>query len=333
LDSPADRWVGGVGAPGRARPLARAEPDGHWLRMKSYLVITNPSSGRGGGLRRTEALRTHLSEEGRVEVVETTHRGHATELAANHADQVDRVIAVGGDGTLNEVLCGLMSTGREADHLPELGFLPSGTANAAVRAFGFGSDPAEVSKRLVDARASPVDVGMVEYDGRERAFLLWFGAGYDAVVIRALNEKRTGLMGVSGLLGAAPNVVSALARYDAPLIEAEVDGSPLDDCSTVVISNVQEIAFRGVLAEGADPGDGALDVVGVPRAHLLRLLALGLRMFTSSLSSAEAVEHRLAQRVTLRSDGQVPFQLDGEPVGTLPAVVRVRRGAIRLLRT
>ena len=68
----------------------------------------------------------------RVEVVETTHRGHATELAANHADQVDRVIAVGGDGTLNEVLCGLMSTGREADHLPELGFLPSGTANAAV---------------------------------------------------------------------------------------------------------------------------------------------------------------------------------------------------------
>ncbi len=316
------------GAGSRAAP-----PQSQKDVMPSYLLIANPSSGRGQGRRRAEALRSALPDAGRVEVVETTHRGAATELAAKHAHEVDRLIAVGGDGTLNEVLCGLMRTGREAHDLPELGFLPSGTANAAARAFGLASDPAVVGRSLARAVSRPVDVGVVSHAGGERAFLLWFGAGYDAVVIRALNETRTGLMGMSGLLGKAPRVVSALAGYGAPRIDAEVEGSSFGIWSSVVVTNVKEIAFGGVLAQDADPFDGQFDVVGIPQAGVPGLVRLVARMLTSSLAGAEGVRHRTATRVALRSEGEVPFHLDGEPVGILPAVATLRCGAVRFLKT
>lgn len=301
--------------------------------MPSYLLIVNPSSGRGRSRRRADVLRAALSDEGNVEVVETTRRGAATELAAEHASEVDRMIAVGGDGTLNEVVCGLMSTGLEAHDLPELGFLPSGTANAAVRAFGLASDPAAAGRSFPSAVSRPVDVGIVSHSGGERAFLLWFGAGYDAVVIRTLNETRTGLMGLSGLLGNAPRVASALAGYAAPRIEAEVDGAPFGDWSSFVVANVKEIAFGGVLADEADPFDGQLDVVGIPHTGAPGVVRLAARMLTSGLSGAKGVRHQTARRVELRSEGEVPFQLDGEPVGTLPAVATLRSGAVRLLKT
>ena len=301
--------------------------------MPNYLLIANPASGRGQGRRRAEALRSALSDAARVEVVETTHRGAATELAATHASEFDRVIAVGGDGTLNEVVCGLIQTRLEAQDLPELGFLPSGTANAAVRAFGLASDPAVVGKALAQAVAQPGDVGVVSHAGGERAFLLWFGAGYDAVVIRALNETRTGLMGVSGLLGNTPRVVSALASYSAPPVDVQVEGSPFGTWYGVVVANVKDIAFGGVLVKDADPFDGHLDVLGIPQVGVPGLLGLAARTLTSSLTKAKGVRHRPATRVALTSEGEVLFHLDGEPVGTLPAVATLRSGAVRFLRT
>ena len=202
-----------------------------------------------------------------------------------------------------------------------------------MRAFGLASDPGAVGRSLERATSRPVDVGVVSHVGGERAFLLWFGAGYDAVVIRTLNETRSGLMGLSGLLGNAPRVVSALVGYPAPRIEAEVDGAPFGNWSSFVVANVKEIAFGGVIAEQADPFDGQLDVVGIPHTRAPGLMRLATRMFTSGLSGAKGVRHRTATRVALRSQGEVPFHLDGEPVGILPAVATLRGGAVRFLKT
>jgi diacylglycerol kinase family enzyme len=246
---------------------------------------------------------------------------------------VDRIIAVGGDGTLNEVLNGLVGTGHCAQRLPELGFLPAGTANAAIRAFGFTADPGAVARSLPEADSRRVDVGVVKFDDGERAFLLWFGAGFDAVVIDALNTSRTGPMGLAGLLRKSPQVVGALGRYAAPKIEMEVDGSSFGVASSVIMANVREMAFGAVVAEMADPFDGRLDVVAVPPGSRLDLVRFGWSMMTSSLSQARGVRQTLGKRIRLVSDGKVPFQLDGEPVGALPASVRLEKGAVRLLLT
>lgn len=301
--------------------------------MTSYLLIVNPASGKGRARHRAELLGNGLSDHAQVEVVETHRRGSAAEIATARAAEVERIIAVGGDGTLNEVLSGLMALERPAEALPELGFLPSGTANAAVRAFGFGSDPGIVAKSLANVNVRPVDVGVVSYAGGMRPFILWFGAGFDAVIIDALNTSRTGLMGIAGLVRNVPHVLGAVGRYPAPAIEIEVDGSGFGDASSVVLPNVAEVAFRGIIAEFADPFDGQLDVVAIPAVSKARLARLGLSMLTSSLHRARGVRHTRGNRIRLRSEGEVPFQLDGEPVGTLPVDVWLKCGAVRLLLT
>jgi len=301
--------------------------------VTSYLLIVNPASGRGRARVRGEALQRGLAKSWPVEVAETGHPGAAAEIAARRAGEVDRIIAVGGDGTLNEVLSGLMGSGIPFPELPELGFLPAGTGNAAIRAFGFSSDPGEVARSLPEAESRPVDVGIVSYEGGERPFLLWFGAGFDAVVMEALNTSRTGMMGVSGLLLRLPRFLGALGRYAAPRIDMEVDGSSFGVASSVILANVKEVAFGGVVAETADPFDGVLDVVAAPPGSRLNIVRLGFHMLTSSLRRAHGVRHSMGTRVRLDSDSRVPFQLDGEAVGQLPATVRLERGAVRLLLT
>jgi diacylglycerol kinase (ATP) len=300
--------------------------------VTSYLLVVNPASGRGRSLPRAEALRAALASSASVEVVRTERRGFATETVFERAGDVERVIAIGGDGTLNEVLSGLMRVGAPAAELPALGFFPAGTANAAILAFGFGTAPDAVARSLATAEARPVDVGIVSHAGVERPFLLWLGAGYDAVVIDALNAKRTGLMGIAGLVRKAPGVLRAVHRYPAPEIEVEVDGRS-SRAASVILANVGQVAFGGHVATGVDPFDGRLDVVTVPRVGTAGVAWLGLRMLRSSLERGPGVARDGGTRVRLSSAGRVPFQLDGEPVGTLPAEVRVEPGAVRLLLT
>jgi diacylglycerol kinase (ATP) len=301
--------------------------------VTTYLLVVNPASGRGRARARAEALRSALAVSHPVDVVETQRRGFAADVVAGRALDFERVIAVGGDGTLNEVLDGLLRLGAEPDELPALGFLPSGTANAAVLAFGFGTSPSVVARGLPNAEVRPVDVGVVRHGESERPFLLWFGAGYDAVVIDALNSERTGLMGIAGLARKTPAVLRAIRSYTAPDIEVRVDDRGPSTAASVILANVAEMAFGGTAVEGADPFDGHLDLLTVPRAGTVRLGALCARMMISSLARAAGVTHALASRVVLHAEGDVPFQLDGEPVGYLPAEIRVEPAAVRLLLT
>ncbi len=299
--------------------------------MTTYLLVVNPKSGRGSGRSRAEALRTALGADADVEVFETRHRGHASEVVAERAREVERVVAIGGDGTLNEVLSGLMSTGEGPETLPSLGFLASGTANAATKAFGFAPDPAGAARALRDAAPRLVDVGVVTHAGGRRPFLLWFGAGYDAIVIDALNSTRTGPMGMLGLARGFPGVVRAVHRYPAPEITVRADDHRERKGASMVLANVAAMGLGSTATPAADPHDGLMDLLTVPRAGTLGLASLWMRMMVSSLAHAHGVEHVAVTRVRFEADGTVPFQLDGEPVGTLPADVRVEPGALRLL--
>ena len=116
-------------------------------------------------MERAEVLRETLGAGNAVEVAETTHRGAAATLAREGAGAFQRILAVGGDGTLNEVLAGIMAAELAPEARPALGFLPAGTANAATRAFGFATDPEAVGRALPSAPVRPVDVGMVTFEG------------------------------------------------------------------------------------------------------------------------------------------------------------------------
>ena len=299
----------------------------------SYLLIVNPAAGSGDGRERARLLAGGLPEGSEVRIRETERRGSAIELAEESADEVDRVIAVGGDGTLNEALTGLMRARADGRDIAALGFLPSGTANAAARAFGCTDQPKLAAKRLRTAGTRELDVGMVRHDDHMRPFLIRFGAGLDAAVIDELNASRTGVMGLLGLIRNAPRILRTMSRYSAPEIEIEVDGVHFDTAASVVLPNVAEVGLQATVAEEADPSDGRIEVLAVPLPSKWSIVRLGLRMLGSSLKSASDVRATRGQRIRLTSAGDVPFQIDGEPMGSLPVDVELEQRAVRLLLT
>jgi len=299
----------------------------------SHLLIVNPAAGSGEGRERAKALVTALPAGSEFHLMETDERGSAIRIASERAGDYDRIIAVGGDGTLNEVLSGLMEARARGEEIGALGFLPSGTANAACRAFGLTIDPQVAAHRLAEGESMEVDVGIVRYDGRERPYMIRLGAGLDAAVLEELNATRTGVMGFLGVFRNLPRIVKVMRSYSDPEIEIEVDGDDFGSAASVVLPNVAEVGLQATVVEDADPSDGILEVLAVALPSKASIVRLGLRMIAKSLASAPEVRKTSGRRVRLTCEGDAPFQIDGEPVGVLPVEVRLETRAVRLLLT
>jgi len=156
--------------------------------MRALLVI-NPAATTASP-RTREVLLAALEGELKLEIVETTHRSHATELGrqARH-DGLELVIALGGDGTVNEVVNGLLEDGPR-DDVPDLAVVPGGGTNVFARALGIPRDPVEATGALLRAlrerRRRSIGLGQVDH----RWFTFNAGLGWDAEVVEAVDRRR-----------------------------------------------------------------------------------------------------------------------------------------------
>jgi diacylglycerol kinase family enzyme len=156
--------------------------------MRALLVV-NPASTTASP-RTREVLMAALDGELKLEIVETSHRMHATELArqARH-DGLELVIALGGDGTVNEVVNGLLGDGPH-DDVPDLAVVPGGGTNVFARALGIPRDPVEATGALLtalrDRRRRSIGLGQVD----QRWFTFNAGLGWDADVVTAVDRRR-----------------------------------------------------------------------------------------------------------------------------------------------
>jgi diacylglycerol kinase family enzyme len=156
--------------------------------MRALLVV-NPASTTASP-RTREVLLAALEGELKLDIVQTTHRAHATELGRQaRRDGLELVIALGGDGTVNEVVNGLLDDGPHAD-VPDLAVVPGGGANVFARALGIPRDPVEATGALLTAlrerRRRSIGLGQVD----RRWFTFNAGLGWDAEVVTAVDRAR-----------------------------------------------------------------------------------------------------------------------------------------------
>jgi len=293
------------------------------VRFSRIAVIYNPSSGRPRERQGAIAEFTRLLEAaGRtVTIWPTEGPNHATELARQRvAEGYDLILAYGGDGTMNEVLQGVV--GSEAT----LGFWPGGTANVLAAEIRFPSRVKEVVRRVLAGKTVDVTVGQAN----QRYFLLMAGVGLDAAVAGSVDpwlKKRFGKLafGVAGL--------KFMWRWElAPF--------------RVRISDEEEVIGRFVVAGNAHSYGGGFQLT--PRAELTDPY-LDLCIFTSE-SRGDYVRYALAAILALHREmpgviyrkvkscriesaarEDAPVQLDGELVGTLPVTLQAIPRALRLL--
>ena len=267
-----------------------------------------------------------LSSRASIQV--TRQPGHAIELARAAVGSLERIIAVGGDGTLNEVLRGILGTGAKA--VPALGFVPAGTGNAAARTFPL------LPLRLASHGAveTTIDVGIVDHATGRFPFLLWCGTGLDAAVIQALLPADRIGQPPFRLLRRIPHAVLACLRYARhPLTVSGFGELGPIQCETVVAVNVGPIAFAGSYCDVATCMDGRLDLLVVPRVNTRSLASLLPALVRGGLNRNHAVGHHRIVEASIDSEARVLVHIDGEIIGTTPIKVAAWPNAVRILST
>lgn len=299
-------------------------------------IIANPFSGGGRAGRLARAVTGLLRSRGcAVELHETLKAGDARKSASDVSGYA-AVGCVGGDGTVNEVVNGL-----PAGASPPLAMIPSGTANVLAKELGLPRSARGLAGVLAEGFETRWDLGEDLASGRR--FLLFASAGYDAHVVHlfhAVRQKPSRLWSHSFWNMALYMVwgLKSVLEYEVPRIAVELDGrSAAGDASWVQVSNVPSYGGPLVFTPRARPDDGAFEVMiqrAPRRRDVLRMFWAGLLNFLFGLSyRMPDVTFHTARRVRMSSaDGRpVPFQVDGDPGGRLPADLRIVEGGIRLL--
>ncbi len=299
------------------------------------LVVVNAIAGAGRTGARWAGLAREFDRLGiAYEAAFTDAEGSAARLAEDAA-RAGRpaVVAVGGDGTVHEVLNGLMAARAAGHPAPALGVVPSGTAQDFARSVGIPLDASAAVALLARARPRPVDVGRIRFpSGAVRYFATYAGAGFDAMV--AARAKAWGHL----LRGALPYVVgffAVLRGYRNQDFVVRPDGGPplvlARRINMVIVANGPSYAGVLRIAPGASLRDGLLDVVIVGDVGRLELLAsLPLALFGRHLAHPKVTALRV-RSVAIAAGEAVPIQADGEVVGWLPAEFDVLPGALDLL--
>ena len=291
--------------------------------LRKGILIANPVAGRGAAARALPRV-IELLKEGGIDpaVLETSRPGDGRRFASRLAPDADLAIAVGGDGTVNEVVGGLIDGGL--GRVP-VGVIPFGTGNVVAKELGIPLDPAAAARAVADGAPARLDVGTAG----GRYFLFACGAGFDAEVVRRFSRSRAGAV---RMVRYVPEIVRALVAYDFPEITVELDGEALPGAwSQVLVANMRQYGGPLVVAAGADPSDGLLDVV-LMRGRGASYLRHMAGAYLGGRSGARGVRTLRGKRVALRSGSRVPLHVDGDAASFLPVECGILPGAALLIR-
>jgi YegS/Rv2252/BmrU family lipid kinase len=301
------------------------------------LVIVNPSSRSGATGRRWGAVAARLRTSiGPFEVEFTRGPRDAARLARDGVRAgVERIVVAGGDGTMNEVATGLLAAGLGAD--VEVGVLPLGTGGDFPRSLGIPAGIDDAIALLARGRARPIDAGRIEYRGPEfRAATGYFvnvaSFGISGLIDRFVNQG-SGRLG--GRLSFLVATLRALARYRAAEVTIRVDGAIAfaGRLNLAAVANGSRFGGGMRIAPDARLDDGRFDVVVIPD-HARMKLAAKLPLIYSGRHIEDPISIVVRGRVieAEATPGTALLDIDGEPLGSLPARIEVLPCALRVIR-
>ncbi|MGW1358416.1 diacylglycerol/lipid kinase family protein [Streptomyces chartreusis] len=321
--------------------------------MRALLVV-NPAATTTSA--RTRDVLIHaLASEMKLEAVTTEYRGHARDLGRQAAEsgEIDLVVALGGDGTVNEVVNGLLHNGPDPEGLPGLAVVPGGSTNVFARALGLPNDAVEATGALLDAlrEGSERTVGMgiaagtpgTEDEGvPERWFTFCAGLGFDAGVVGRVEQQRERGKKSTHALYLRQVVRQFIQepnrRHGAITLERPGE-DPVTDLVLSIVCNTAPWTYLGnrpVYAAPKASFDTGLDVLGLSRMSTVAVARYATQLLTSSPERGAHGKHAVTlhdlDQFTLHSKVPLPLQMDGDHLGLRTSVTftGVRR-ALRVI--
>jgi diacylglycerol kinase family enzyme len=289
------------------------------------LLVVNPKATTTSA-RARDVLAHALASEVKLDVVHTTHRNHAMELAAQAVrDDLDVVVALGGDGTVNEVANGLLVEGPR-EGLPAMGVVPAGSTNVFARALGLPNNPVEATSQLLEAlledRRRTIGLGRAD----DRYFTFNAGLGIDAGAVRRVEAARAKGRSATQPLYVRSAVTQHFLGPKHPLTVTFEDGAEPLELALALICSTDPWTYLGNRPVRPCPDssfDDGLDLFGLtsaPTAAVLRHVAQLLAKDGRPHGKRVVLLHDLPA-FTLSAEAPLPFQLDGDELGDRSRVV------------
>ena len=278
--------------------------------MKNIAFIVNPISGTKSKSRLAKLIRESLDlQQFAPTVVVTEYAGHATQLAQQFALQdYYAVVAVGGDGTINEVASGLIGSQTA------LGIVPNGSGNGFARHLDISTRMNRAIEMLNSSEPIFIDYGMVN----DIPFFSTCGVGFDAVVAEKFSDTERGLKGYM------QTILKDLFQYKPETYHIEGNGIDITTTAFLVnFANASQWGYEAYIAPKASIQDGWLDVAIVSEFPMVIAAGLALSLFTKTIDEMLHMNTIRAKELILTRESEGIMQVDGTPI-MMPAKLHVK---------
>ena len=290
--------------------------------MADFTFVMNPVAGKGAARKAVAALERLLrASDLSFEIVSTEYPGHATALA--RAASTPIVVAVGGDGTVNEVANGLVGSSKV------MGIIPTGSGNDFVKSIGIPRNLRKALDVLKRRVVRKIDVGCVSCGktqngsttyAPERYFVNGIGTGFDAEVAQRVSQIRR----LTGTLLYLTAVLQTLGVYKAPYFRISADGRQSEGKRLLIATGNGKCAGGGFyLTPDADVSDGMLDLCMIEDVNLARILRLIPAVMRGKPVHDPHVAYERAAKIKLESPDTFCVHADGEVIGRGVNAVRM----------
>lgn len=305
--------------------------------LDKWFVVVNPNAGNRRIMRDWDKISKRM-EKMRLsfDFVMTRRAEHAIELTGEALRQgYKKFIAVGGDGTLNEVANAMLSFEKFQSQDYLLGLIPVGTGNDWGRMFGISNKYKQAIQTIADGRTLLQDVGAITYhdDGIERSrfFLNIAGMGFDAMVAQKTNRQKAA--GKSNPLSYFVNLFTSLFQYKSRIIQIEIDDEKYSFNTFSMSVGICKFNGGGMMQlPNAIPDDGLLDVTIIKKIGLGTLLAQLRNLYTGQFIKHPKVATFQAKSVRISSKKSgFMMEADGESLGHAPFEVNILSGALQVV--
>lgn len=305
------------------------------------LVIVNPTSAGGSTEQAWARTASDFAEHfGAFSVEFTTRQGDATRIASEAAKNGRRlIIACGGDGTINETANGILQSGANA----ELGILPSGTGGDFRRTLKIPTVPWQAAECLRSGLTKTIDVGRVTFADAngEMVSRYFLGAASFGLSTKVIEKVKTDkpfdwlpLRAVAGRATFAWSTLRETMGMRLTKVLTQVDDGREKELSVVnfVIANARYFGGGMKIAPAAKLDDGLLDVVMIGEISSAKILANSYKLYAGTHLDMAGVHHTNAKKIVVKPNNNeiVPFEIDGELPGQLPATFEIVPNALRI---
>jgi diacylglycerol kinase (ATP) len=267
---------------------------------RKIAFIVNPKSGTDRNKQlQHEIEKLFSSDVFDVKILFTEFAGHATGLSAScAAEKFETVVAVGGDGTVNEVAKGLLNSGTN------LGIVPKGSGNGLARTCGIPLQTIDALKVILHGYNKLIDVGYAN----DELFLSNAGTGFDSYVAMACHQKNA-----RGLLMYIRTSVAAFTTYKSLNYDITIDGEEYNKKAIMVsVANGNEFGYGFKIAPTASNYDGKLDVMIIKPLNFFTAGKVSFHAWWGNLNKYSKVKHIVGKEIQIKSKQLTHYQIDGD---------------------